>query len=174
MHHKKFVLCAAAGLMALAIACSKSPNTPAAPSSASDPSTGAAPDGSTLKVTAPTPVSPINSQQPETVVLTANKATGKFDSSVSPSYEFQIRLGNNAVTGCTATVPGGSGGSVSWTPTAACNMEFDTAHTWRIRAVMDGAAGPWSTDGAFRSPIGFYINGNEVRDPLTNGRTAGI
>src|SRR5262245_33147921 len=123
MHHKKFVLCATAALLAAAIACSKSTSTPAAPTAASDPSTGAAPDGSTLKVTAPTPVSPVNNAQPDTVVLTANKATGKFDSSISPSYEFQIRQGNNAVTGCTTTVPGGSGGTVSYTPT--CSMEFD-------------------------------------------------
>jgi hypothetical protein len=117
-------------------------------------------------------VSPINNAQPDTLVLTANKATGKFDSTVAPSYEFQIRLGGNLVSGCTATVPGGAGGTVSWTPT--CSMEFDTAHTWRVRAVMGGGVGPWSSDAAFRTAQGFYINGNEIRDPLTSGRTAGI
>ena len=86
MDHKRFFLCSATALFALAVACSKSPETPVAPSSSADVGASAVPsDGSTLKVTAPVPVSPINNAQPDgSIVLVASKAQGKF-TSVSPS-----------------------------------------------------------------------------------------
>lgn len=171
MKDKTLVLCSATALLALALACSKSPATPVAPAAATDPSTGAAADGTTLKVTAPTAVSPVGGAQPETLVLTANKATGKYDTSVNPSHEFQIRTtGGATVAGCTATMPPG-GNTVSWTPT--CTLEFDTNYTWRVRGVMGTAVGPWSSDAQFRSASGGYIRDNEIFDPLTNGKTAG-
>jgi hypothetical protein len=69
------------------------------------------------------------------------------------------------------TVAGGSGSTVSASP--SCNLEFDQPYTWRVRAVFAGATGPWSANATFRAPAGGYIRGNEVMDPLTNGRTAG-
>jgi hypothetical protein len=159
-------------LFALALACSKSPETPVSPSAATDPSAGAAADGSTLKVTAPTAVSPVNGAQPDTLVLTTNKSTGKYDPSLAPSYEFQIRTtGGATVAGCSATVPGGSGSTVAYTPT--CTLEFDTNYTWRSRAVMGTAVGPWANDAAFRSAAGGYIRDNEIFDPLSQGKTVG-
>lgn len=173
MFQKRFVLCSAAALLATAVACSDAPSTPLAPGAASDPSTAAAADGSTLKVPAPAPVSPVNNAQPDSLVLVTNKVTGKFDPSITPSYEFEIKTASGAtVSGCTATVGGGTGSTVSYTP--SCALEFDAAHTWRVRGVYQGAAGPWSAAATFRSPSGGYINGNEVFDPLTNGKTAGI
>lgn len=173
MQYKKCVLCSAAALIALAVACSKSPQTPSSPTSVQEPSSAAIPaDGSTLKVPAPTPVSPVNNAQPETLVLTTNRVTGKFDSSINPSYEFEIKTSGGAtVTSCTVTVAPGSGSTVSYTPT--CPLEFDEPHTWRVRAVYAGAFGSWSPAASFRTPSGGYINGNEVFDPLTNGKTIG-
>jgi hypothetical protein len=172
MYQKRIVLCSAAALLAVAVACSDSPQTPLAPGSATDPSTSAAADGSTLKVPSPTPVSPVNNAQPDSLVLVSSKVTGRFDPSVTPSYEFEIKTANgNTVNGCTATVGGGSGANVSYTPT--CSLEFDTPHTWRVRAVHQGAVGPWSAAANFRSGTGGFIRGNEVFDPLTNGRTVG-
>lgn len=171
MHQKSFVLCSSTALLALAMACSKSPATPVAPASTQDVSGDAAADGSTLKVPAPAPVSPVSNAQPDTLTLIAGKVTGKFDSSINPSYQFEIRRSGAAVSGCATTVAPGSGSTVSYTP--SCTLEFDTAHTWRVRAVFAGAVGPWSADAAFRSPAGGYINGNEVFDPLINGKTVG-
>ena len=90
MDQKRFVLCSATALFALAVACSKSPETPVAPSSSAEVTAGAVPsDGSTLKVTAPVPVSPINNAQPDgSIVLVATKAQGKF-TSVSPSVRIR-------------------------------------------------------------------------------------
>ncbi len=52
---------------------------------------------------------------------------------------------------------------------SSCTLEFDTPHTWRVRAEYQGAVGPWSSDASFRSPAGGYMRGNELFDPLTNG-----
>jgi hypothetical protein len=66
----------------------------------------------------------------------------------------------------------GAGNNVTHTvPSAALNP--DTDYTWRVRASAQGGIGSWSADGAFKSPVGAYIRGNEIRDPLTIGRTVG-
>ncbi len=174
MDHKRFFLCSATALFALAAACSKSPETPVAPSSSADVGASAVPsDGSTLKVTAPVPVSPVNNAQPDgSIVLVASKAQGKF-TSVSPSYEFEVKNSGGAVVYSRVTGGVGSGpNNVEHTVEGA--LEFDSPHTWRARAVVPGgAAGPWSTAASFRTPSGGYIRDNEVFDPLTNGRTVG-
>jgi len=172
MHQKSFVLCSATAVLAIAVACSKSPATPVAPASTLEVAGDAAPDGSTLKVPAPTPVSPINNAQLDSLVLVASRVTGKFNASLNPSYQFEIRRSGAALSACSTTVAPGSGSTVSYTP--SCPLEFDTAHTWRVRAVTSGAVGPWSAEAAFRTQSGGYINSSpEVFDPLINGKTVG-
>ena len=61
---------------------------------------------------------------------------------------------------------------MSYTPTN-CTLEFDQPYTWRVRAVQNAARGPWSASSTFRAPAGGFIRGNEVYDPLTNGKTVG-
>jgi hypothetical protein len=172
MYQNRFILCSAAAVLATAVACSKSSPNPASPTSTQEASGTAAADGSTLKVPAPTPVSPVNGAQPDQLVLTANKVTGKFDSSLNPSYEFRVKTsGGSVVSSCTAVMPPGSGNTVSHAPT--CTLDLDTPHTWSVRAVFGGAVGPWSPDTSFRSPLGGYITGSEIYDPLYNGKTIG-
>lgn len=173
MYQNRFVLCSAAALLALAVACSKSSPSPASPTSTQESSGDAAADGSTLKVPAPSPVSPVNGAQPDALVLIANTVTGKFNNSLNPSYEFRIKTsGGSVVSGCTQVVGPGSGSTVSYAPT--CTLDLDTAHTWSVRGVMNGAVGPWSADTSFKTPLGGYINGNEIYDPLYNGKSVGI
>src|SRR3954447_6636272 len=88
--NRRFVFSVAAACMALALACSKSSETPTSPSSATPGATAAQPDGVTLKATAPTPVSPVNGAQPDSLVLTVNKGTAKYDASQSLAQEFQV------------------------------------------------------------------------------------
>lgn len=172
MYQNRFVLCSAAAALALAVACSKSSQNPASPSSTQEPSSAAIPaDGSTLKATAPKPVSPVNGEQPDTVVLVANKSAGKF-TDLSLSYQFQIRSGSTVV--YDSGVVGGTGSgadNVQFTPAVA--LTPDTAYTWRARAASLNAYGPWSSDASFKSPVGGYIRGNELYDPLFGGRTVG-
>ena len=176
MQQKKAVACASAVLLALAVACSKSAETPVSPSSTSPAGTEAGPNGETLKANAPSAQSPVNGAQPDQLTLTAGKSSGSFDQGLAAGYryEFQIMNAGNAVV-CSQTVDGGSGSSVSWTP-SSCNLELDANHTWRVRAVTQSPAGqmaqgPWSSAASFKSPVGGYIRGDELYDPLYNGKT---
>src|SRR5262245_44439438 len=130
MHQTRFVLCAAAALLALAIACSKSSPNPASPTSTQEVSGAASADGSTLKATAPTPVSPINGAQPDAfLVLVAGKSKAKF-ADLALSYNFQIRSGSTVVYDSGVVGGAGSGAdNVQFTPSAA--LTPDTAYTWR-------------------------------------------
>ncbi len=169
---KKLVLCLCAATMAGILACGKNAPSPVSPSATSDPGNGAAPDGSTLKASAPTPVSPVNGQQPDgALVLTATKSQGKF-SDVPVSYEFEVLNSSNQRV-YTSGVTGGAGSGNNVTHTVNGALEFDQPHSWRVRAMYQGAAGPWSAAAQFRTPAGGYIRGSEIFDPLSNGKTVG-
>ena len=125
MQHKKLVACAAAALMAVALGCSNDSPTPVSPSGAEAGGSGAGPSGETLKATAPSPQSPVNNQQPDSLVLVAGKSSPSF-SSGSPAYgyEFEIRNSAGSASVCPSVkVAGGGGSSVQATPT--CSLEFD-------------------------------------------------
>jgi hypothetical protein len=173
MHQKRIVLCSAAAVLALAIACSKSSETPTSPSVSEGSGGNAAPDGSTLKVTAPAVISPVNGAQPDSLTLTSSKAEGKFDKTIPLSYQFQISTNaGQIVSSCTQTVtPDASAANVTYSP--ACGLDFDAPYKWKVRARSGDYVGPWSAEASFKTPSGGYINGNEVFDPLTNGKTAG-
>lgn len=164
---RQVLLCTTAAVLAVALACSKSTTSPASPSSATPSDAGAAPDGSTLKVPAPATSSPTGGTQvTDPTTLTASTVAGKY-AAVSLTYRFQVRSGSTVVS---EGLVAGSGSSVSFAPTG---LESDTNYTWRVQATAQGANGPWSADAAFKSPIGAFIKGNEVRDPLTIGKTVG-
>ena len=91
---RKVLLCAAAASLATAVACSKSSPTPVSPSAAVPEETAAAADGSTLKATTPSLVSPSGgTQTTDPIILTASKSAGKFKD-LTPSYHFQVRSGS--------------------------------------------------------------------------------
>jgi hypothetical protein len=178
MQQKKAVACASALVLALAVACSKNSESPVSPSAALPGTTEAGPNGETLKANAPTPQSPVNGAQPDELVFTTGKSSGSFNQDIAAgySYEFQVMNAGNTVV-CSQTVGGGSGSSVSWTATG-CDLELDAPHTWRVRATSRNPAGqmangPWSSTASFRSPVGGYIRGAELYDPLYNGMTVG-
>jgi len=165
--NRKVLYCTVTSALALAIACSKSSPTPTSPSATSQSDASAAPDGSTLKVPAPGTSSPTGGAQAnDPTTLVASTVTGKY-ASVSLSYRFQVRSGTTVVS---EGVVAGSGSSVSFLPTG---LQSDTNYTWRVQATSEGANGPWSADASFKSPIGAFLRGNEVRDPLTIGRSVG-
>src|SRR5260221_2106367 len=169
---RKVLICAAACILAVAVACSKSTANPTSPSSASQSGAGAAADGSTLKASTPGIVSPSGGTQiTDPIVLTASKAVGKFGD-ISPSYQFQVRIGTNVVYDSGVTGGGGAGSNVTHTlPSSA--LSPDTDYSWRARAIFQGQNGSWSSDGTFKSPVGAYLRNGELRDPLTIGRTVG-
>ncbi|HEX5475564.1 MAG TPA: hypothetical protein VFX12_12970 [Vicinamibacterales bacterium] len=132
--------------------------------------TGAAAEGVTLKVTAPEALSPTGGVQPDSLVLTAKPANTEF-ASFPVSYQFQIRSGDTVVYDSNVVSATTSGGNVQFTPAAA--LTADATYTWRARGAYSGAFGPWSADATFKAPVGGFIRGNELYDPLNTGRSVG-
>ena len=158
-----------AAMLAIAVACGRQPAMPTSPSP--DGAAGApdaAADGSTLKATAPVPVSPINDQEVNELLptLTATASTMKFSEPATLQYRFEIFNEAGA-----KVQDSGLRNSPSFKLTAM--LSFRKRHTGRARAEYQGAAGPWSTTASFVSAEGGYIRGNEVFDPLYNGETVG-
>jgi hypothetical protein len=129
-------------LAATLAACNGSPSAPSSSTAAGAPTTEAGPNGETLKVPAPTLVSPANdlrldSRRP---TLVANAVAGKFVGG-SYSYEFELLTDGNA------RVDGTTLSQTTWAyPT---DLERDTAYRWRVRARRDNAVGPWSATWRF-------------------------
>jgi len=167
MHGRTYVAAGLCAIIALSIACGRSASTTVSPTSsskASTDSTATAADGSTLKVSAPTPASPINDEvvADRNPTLIATAAAGKYAQG-SLAYDFELYDDQN-VKVQTLVRP-----DLNW-PVGA--LEYDKRYTWRLRATVDNAFGPWSAFASFRTPEGRgYIRGNELYDPLTNGQT---
>lgn len=136
-----------AALTAVTLACNLS--TPVRPTP-TDASGGGSPDGSTLKVSAPTPQSPANgSTLPgitvSRITLSAGGSTATFASSASLQYEFELMGPNGAVIERSGLL-----NSPSWTQSTT--LEYVTRYSWHLRAVQDRAVGPWSTTFSFLTP----------------------
>lgn len=159
--------CVLVGL-ALAIACSRdgsSVSSPTGPSSSA--ASGASPDGSTLKATAPVAISPVNDQAVnDAPTLTASAATFKFGGQGALQYRFELFNEGGA-----KVQDSGLLASPSFKVTTS--LDFKKRYTWHARAEYQGAAGPWSATASFVSPEGGYIRGSEVFDPLYNGKSVG-
>src|SRR6187401_1289948 len=128
----RLVMCI--GVLTLTVGCGESKRTPVSPDPATAAGPEANPDGSTLKATAPSIVSPSGgTQATDPLTFTASKATGKFRD-ITPSYQFQVRSGSTVVFD-SGTVGGiGAGNNVTFSP-GSSNVQPDTDYTWRVRAV---------------------------------------
>jgi hypothetical protein len=161
--------------VATTIACGKS-DTPASPSGVTAAGTAAGANGETLKVGAPTLVSPANGFQAPAgssapIVLTFNNVNGTY-ASFPVTYELEIRNSANALIS-NPKVAAASGSTTSVTNTAT--LAADTSYTWRVRATYNGGLGPWSTTWTFRTAVQAFINSStsSVFDPLTIGFSVG-
>jgi hypothetical protein len=164
------LLCTLAG----AVACGKEAQNIAAPTGTDVSNTNAGIDGSTLKATSPTPQSPVGGAKVTTpnLVLTIGNSSMSHSEGVPLTYRFQIfnPAGNRVYD--VGNVPAGGGGQTSHTVSAF--LEGEVAHTWQARAEYQGAVGPWSARANFIAPVTTgYINGNELYDPLINGKSVG-
>jgi hypothetical protein len=171
MSRKPFVAAGLVCLLALSVGCGQDAPTPVSPTTTADVTdTSANADGSNLKATAPTPQSPINGAQTEgEVVLTIGNSEAKF-ASVPLSYRFEVFDDRNEKVYTSGLIQAGNGRTQH---AVGGTLEFAKTHTWRARAEYLGAVGPWSAAASFKTPEGGYIRGNEVLDPLTNGKTVG-
>ncbi len=154
---------ALAATIALA-ACSGSPQTPTSPSAAAGGAATAAADGSTLKVTAPSLIAPINGARVDTrrPLLSWTPSAGTYVST-TPSYDVEVSAGGAVVYTATTSL-------TEHQPTV--DTAFDTAYTWRVRAREDGATGPWSVAASFQSslPGSGVTSGFRTPDPAPGTR----
>ena len=141
MERRSLALLGMYALIAGVVACSSSkPATPVAPSNLG---ATAAPDGSTLKVTAATIQSPTNDQKltNDVILLTAGPAIGQFASSIALQYRFQVTTSTNTL------VQEGLVSATNFQVTA--KLLPNTRYAWRVRPEYQGEAGPWSGTGSF-------------------------
>jgi len=171
---RKYWVASSVCLIALAVACSKQSAAPTSPTAAVPRSGNATGDGSTLKVTAPTPVSPINGvkiNQGDNVVLTVNNSTATYATgSVPLRYEFAVvNAGGQQV-----FVGQAASGTAQSSVQVSNGLDAETTYQWHARAFYGDYTGPWSAFASFISPANEgYIRGNELYDPLINGKTIG-
>lgn len=167
----QFPLIAAAGVLAAAVACGDKSPSPAAPSpaTAATGSAAAGANGETLKVPAPPLVSPANGATLTDfeIVLKVSPVTAKFTNVSTFAYRFQLLQNGSVIRDFRTST------TTQWAPE---QLESNTTYGWRARAEQGQFFGPWSDTWTFKTPDKpeGYINGSEVYDPLTNGKTIGI
>jgi hypothetical protein len=167
---KKLYLFGVAVALATAVACGsgdKSSN-PVSPSAGGTVGGGdALANGTTLKVTPPTPLAPANGSTLNTFgpALRITASTFKFQGAGRITHRFQLLNGSTVV--AEATTAG-----TSWVPP---NLQNKTHYGWHARGEQGGRFGPWSETWTFTTPDQpeGYIRGNELYDPLYTGKTIG-
>lgn len=149
------------GLAAGAAACGGSGGTREVPT---------APGSATLS--APTPASPVNDQQLDTLRPTLVVSNATSTESGTRTYEFQIS-DRNDFTNVVASQTGISEGSGTTSYTPASDLPASTRMFWRARAQQSGSLSAWSSTAQFRTKLGGYNRAGELFDPLNNGQTIG-
>jgi hypothetical protein len=143
-------------------ACSGSPQSPTSPSAASGGSATAAADGSTLKASAPSLLAPTGGARVDTrrPTLSWTESTGTYVN-ISPTYEVEVSTAGSVVYSVTVAETSHQVG---------IDAAYNTTYSWRVRALQDGAAGPWSSSASFVSPQqpstgGLVLEGFRTPDP---------
>ena len=150
MNHKICSAFALSAIAAVALACSQNSSSLSAPSPAGRPNPDAASDGSTLKVTAPTLISPtggveIDDLDPDLVIT---NSTGRFVQGVVLSYIFEV-FEEGQLVYTSPPIPAGPDGRTSHE--IGIDLDEDEDHTWQARAVYQGRQGPVSARGTFKT-----------------------
>ncbi|MFN2446053.1 MAG: hypothetical protein ABR606_10815, partial [Vicinamibacterales bacterium] len=148
--HTQF--CSLTAALAIAAGCSGSPETPLSPTAATNVTGLAAnPDGSTLKVTAPTPLTPdagetLNTRRPTFILR--NAASVNAVTLTGVVYRLQL-LNEDGSLASERLIPQTSGDTSF---EADGDLDYEKNFSWRVRAEVDAAFGPWSRTAAFRTP----------------------
>ncbi len=168
----KFVAVVASAFFALS--CSRQSASFTSPSASGALGLGLNADGSSLKVSAPTIQSPVNGfrfAQQTPVVLVLTNSTGVYTSNIALTYQFDVLTPAGQVVYTSPPVAQGSG---TTSHTVTIQLDGDAAYTWQARPVYLAVSGPVSSRGSFFAPpTDGYIKGNEMYDPLDNGKTVG-
>lgn len=139
----------------------------------------------TASFTAPTPDSPADNAQLDTLrpTLTINNGSSNAPSNLPRTYEFQIADNANfaasqasfsqayRVVISQSNIPEGAGGKTSFTPSV--DLQPGALLYWRARLIQIGQASPWSATWSFRTKAAAYNRAGELFDPLVTGTTIG-
>lgn len=155
-------------LLGLTLACTSKSSTPLTPTTPGSAANSTASDGSTLKVTAPTPQSPLNDVKPTTgpAKLVVGASTAPYLPVVIVKYRFQIFNSANVL------VDNSLRDGLSYEVQA--ELVTNSRYTWQARAEAGNDVGPWSTRASFTAPETAFLGASTFDDPLKNGRTVGI
>jgi hypothetical protein len=155
MNYKRCSAFALSVFAAIALACSQSPSAPNAPSAVGRSNPDAAGDGSTLKVTAPTPVSPVGGAEIDDLDpdLVITNSTGRFVQGVVLSYIFEV-FEEGQLVYTSPAIPQGPDGQT--THEIGIDLDEDEEHTWRARAVYQGRQGPLSANANFKTTAALF------------------
>lgn len=144
------MLALAAALLLVVSACTGSPESPTSPSATRGGTTAAtAADGSTLKVSAPVPFTPTADERTD-----SRRPTLVWGNSVGlhadEGFAYQIEVSDIGAVLYERTV-----GETPNTGSHVVDLElaYEKQYSWRIRAVLGTAAGPWSKYESFRTPL---------------------
>jgi hypothetical protein len=159
----------AAAALAVVAACANDRSTPVSPESVGVTESEAAPDGSTLKVTAPGTVAPGNGEEVSdaTPLFVVTNSQAKFGPTPSLAYRFQLQTENGqAVQGTLSAA--GDGRSTWQTGTAVAPGTY----RWRARAEMGSQYGPWAAFVVFKqvAPPSLLPPGPYPTDPAAIAR----
>jgi len=130
------------------VSCTTAPQSVTSPSATIGGSTAAAADGSTLKVTAPTAVSPADGERatdrhPTLVWLNANGRYGN----IGVAYDIELSTPTAVVYSRTVGESPDVGAHL-----VELELDYDVVYSWRVRAHLSDTLGPWSSWASFMSP----------------------
>ena len=149
--------------LALAVACSKN--------GSSGPPTEPSPGNPTL--TAPTPETPVNDTQLDTLRPTFTVRNGTSSATGARTYEFQVsdRSDFSTTMASQAGVAEGSSGTTSFTP--GSDLQSSTRVFWRARMTQGAMTSVWSSSAQARTKLVGFNRDGELYDPLMHGETIG-
>jgi hypothetical protein len=138
-------------LLALA-ACNTAPQAITSPSASIGGSTAATnPDGSTLKVTAPAQISPVDGVRAEDrrPTLIWLNSTAKYVGGYIDAYDLELSTPVAVVYSRTVGISADYGAHL-----VELDLDYDTVYSWRVRAHVGSpdSVGPWSAWTSFLSP----------------------
>jgi hypothetical protein len=130
------------------IGCTQASQSITAPSATIGGSTANAADGSTLKVTAPALVSPVDGVRAEDrrPTLIWLNSTGKYDP-IGVAYDLEVSSPSAVVYSRTVGESPNLGAHL-----IDLELDYDIVYSWRARARVADSFGPWSSWASFMSP----------------------
>jgi hypothetical protein len=144
-------------IAAASLACSEPASPPTSPAASDGAITQAGPDGSTLRVTAPSAIFPVagvelDDDDPDLVIA---NASATFVQDASLMYVFEVFDEGRLVYQSEPILAGDDGRTSHET---AVVIAPDEEYTWRAYAVYDGHRGPMSSPASFRTANRFGVS----------------